>query len=213
MSWFQKAPLKLAIIGGGPSSFYVASRLLSIFQQNGALSPHLRIHVNDRLWAPHGPVRYGVAPDHPEVKVCPRASIHMASLPSMAYTVPSELYTQVRSGRQRPPPTLFRECAGWAADTPIHPTRSPHIFIHPKVTLHTPPLRYRLRHPHATPRPVPFRPRDPCALARPLVHTATIASRAITPTRDGARLHHRSGQRRARRRTHTAHPALSSCQV
>lgn len=24
----------------------------------------------DRLWAPHGLVRYGVAPDHPEVKVC-----------------------------------------------------------------------------------------------------------------------------------------------
>jgi hypothetical protein len=23
----------------------------------------------DRLWAPHGLVRYGVAPDHPEVKV------------------------------------------------------------------------------------------------------------------------------------------------
>src|SRR6267154_6552005 len=63
------APLKLAIIGGGPSSFYVASRLLSLFPKDEPLSSQLRIHVYDRLWAPHGLVRYGVAPDHPEVKV------------------------------------------------------------------------------------------------------------------------------------------------
>jgi len=29
----------------------------------------LQIHMYDRLWAPHGSVRYGIAPDHPEVKV------------------------------------------------------------------------------------------------------------------------------------------------
>lgn len=58
-------PMKLAIIGAGPSAFYVASRLLSLLPQ----SPSLRIHMYDRLWAPHGLVRYGVAPDHPEVKV------------------------------------------------------------------------------------------------------------------------------------------------
>ncbi|KAH9032426.1 hypothetical protein EDB85DRAFT_2145547 [Lactarius pseudohatsudake] len=51
---------------GGPSSFYVASRLLS----SNALSSELRTHIYDRLWAPHGLVRYGVAPDHPEVKNC-----------------------------------------------------------------------------------------------------------------------------------------------
>ncbi|KAF5382880.1 hypothetical protein D9757_007306 [Collybiopsis confluens] len=61
-------PLKLAIIGGGPSAFYVASRLLSLFPQS--YSDSLRIHIFDRLWAPHGLVRYGVAPDHPEVKNC-----------------------------------------------------------------------------------------------------------------------------------------------
>jgi hypothetical protein len=63
-------PLKLAIIGGGPSSFYVASRLLSLFPKDEPLSSQLRIHIYDKLWAPHGLVRYGVAPDHPEVKVC-----------------------------------------------------------------------------------------------------------------------------------------------
>ncbi|KZV63481.1 FAD/NAD(P)-binding domain-containing protein [Peniophora sp. CONT] len=63
---------KFAIIGGGPSAFYTASRLLS----NRELSKHSSsgkspiIHIYDRLWAPHGLVRYGVAPDHPEVKNC-----------------------------------------------------------------------------------------------------------------------------------------------
>lgn len=53
-------PLKLAIIGGGPSAFYVASRLL---QTIGRSHPHdsLRIHIYDRLWSPHGLVRSGAA--------------------------------------------------------------------------------------------------------------------------------------------------------
>jgi adrenodoxin-NADP+ reductase len=56
--------MKVAIVGGGPSGFYVASRLLTLLRHQ-----KLRVHVFDRLWAPHGLVRYGVAPDHPEVKV------------------------------------------------------------------------------------------------------------------------------------------------
>ncbi|KAF8152535.1 ferredoxin/adrenodoxin reductase [Crassisporium funariophilum] len=59
-------PLKLAIIGGGPSAFYVASRILKLAPE----AQNLRVHLFDRLWAPHGLVRYGVAPDHPEVKNC-----------------------------------------------------------------------------------------------------------------------------------------------
>ncbi|KAG6372323.1 hypothetical protein JVT61DRAFT_7763 [Boletus reticuloceps] len=62
-------PAKLAIVGGGPSAFYVASRLLSLVPHANPSSPSLRVHIFDRLWAPHGLVRYGVAPDHPEVKV------------------------------------------------------------------------------------------------------------------------------------------------
>jgi len=63
------APIKLAIIGAGPSSFYVASRLLSLLPQTRPQASQLRIHMYDRLWAPYGLNRYGVAPDHPEVKV------------------------------------------------------------------------------------------------------------------------------------------------
>ncbi|PPQ86566.1 hypothetical protein CVT25_006158 [Psilocybe cyanescens] len=54
--------LKLAVIGGGPSAFYVASRILKLQPE----AKNIRIHLFDRLWAPHGLVRYGVAPDHPE---------------------------------------------------------------------------------------------------------------------------------------------------
>ncbi|KAG8747596.1 NADPH-adrenodoxin reductase [Ceratobasidium sp. 414] len=61
------APFKLAIIGGGPSAFYAASRVLSKLPTN---LKNAHVHVYDRLWTPHGLVRYGVAPDHPEVKNC-----------------------------------------------------------------------------------------------------------------------------------------------
>ncbi|THV02776.1 FAD/NAD(P)-binding domain-containing protein [Dendrothele bispora CBS 962.96] len=57
--------MKLAVIGGGPSAFYAASRILSLLPKQS-----VNIHIYDRLWAPHGLVRYGVAPDHPEVKNC-----------------------------------------------------------------------------------------------------------------------------------------------
>ncbi|KZV94833.1 nucleotide-binding domain-containing protein [Exidia glandulosa HHB12029] len=58
--------LKLAVVGGGPSAFYVASRILSLLPD----APSVAVHMYDRLWSPHGLVRYGVAPDHPEVKNC-----------------------------------------------------------------------------------------------------------------------------------------------
>jgi adrenodoxin-NADP+ reductase len=60
-------PFKLAIIGAGPSAFYVAARIFRALPKSKV--PNLRIHVFDRLWSPYGLVRYGVAPDHPEVKV------------------------------------------------------------------------------------------------------------------------------------------------
>src|SRR6266851_343447 len=43
------------------------SPLITFPQKRGPLS-QLKIHIYDRLCAPHGLVRYGVAPDHPEVK-------------------------------------------------------------------------------------------------------------------------------------------------
>ncbi|SOV06108.1 related to NADPH:adrenodoxin oxidoreductase precursor, mitochondrial [Ustilago sp. UG-2017a] len=63
--------VRVAIIGAGPSGFYAASRLLSrvpYSQTESAASQPLSIDIFDRLPVPHGLVRYGVAPDHPDVK-------------------------------------------------------------------------------------------------------------------------------------------------
>ncbi|EPQ31581.1 uncharacterized protein PFL1_00914 [Pseudozyma flocculosa PF-1] len=62
--------LRLAIVGAGPSGFYAASRILNAFpaSQQSRGTDEVRVDVFDRLPTPHGLVRYGVAPDHPDVK-------------------------------------------------------------------------------------------------------------------------------------------------
>jgi ferredoxin/flavodoxin---NADP+ reductase len=55
-------PLSVAVVGSGPSGAYCA-RLLS---QDGSLDA--RVDVYERLPAPYGLVRYGVAPDHLKIK-------------------------------------------------------------------------------------------------------------------------------------------------
>ena len=57
-----RRPLQLAIIGSGPAGFYSAYRLLKKL-------PDAQITMFEQLPVPYGLARYGVAPDHPEVKV------------------------------------------------------------------------------------------------------------------------------------------------
>ncbi|KDQ58182.1 hypothetical protein JAAARDRAFT_35002 [Jaapia argillacea MUCL 33604] len=78
-------PLKLAIVGGGPSAFYVASRLLNLLPASSIHGANMRIHMYDRSWAPHGLVRYGVAPDHPEVKNCTHKFDEAATDPRLSF--------------------------------------------------------------------------------------------------------------------------------
>ena len=54
-------PLHVAIVGSGPSGFYAAEALLK-----APLT--VRVDLLERLPAPFGLVRYGVAPDHPRLK-------------------------------------------------------------------------------------------------------------------------------------------------
>ena len=57
----EQNPLKVAIVGAGPSGFYAAEALL----KSGTV---VRIDMIERLPAPFGLVRHGVAPDHPKLK-------------------------------------------------------------------------------------------------------------------------------------------------
>lgn len=54
-------PLRVAIVGSGPSGFYTAEDIL---KQN----LNVKVDMFDKLPAPFGLVRYGVAPDHPKIK-------------------------------------------------------------------------------------------------------------------------------------------------
>ncbi|CAK9815629.1 NADPH:adrenodoxin oxidoreductase, mitochondrial [Anthophora plagiata] len=52
---------KVCIIGAGPAGFYAAQQLLKA-------NSNIQVDVLEKLPVPYGLVRFGVAPDHPEVK-------------------------------------------------------------------------------------------------------------------------------------------------
>lgn len=59
-------PFRVAVIGSGPAGFYTTYRVMSKIQ-------NAKVDMYEALPVPFGLVRFGVAPDHPEVKVrsCP----------------------------------------------------------------------------------------------------------------------------------------------
>jgi ferredoxin--NADP+ reductase len=72
-------PLRVAIVGAGPSGFYTAAALLA--RSEVAVS----IDLVDRLPTPYGLVRYGVAPDHPKIKEVVRVFEKLALDPRLRY--------------------------------------------------------------------------------------------------------------------------------
>ncbi len=59
-------PLRVAVIGAGPSGFYTVEALLKQAERT------IAIDLFDRFPTPYGLVRYGVAPDHPSIKAVSR---------------------------------------------------------------------------------------------------------------------------------------------
>ncbi|MGV9801136.1 FAD-dependent oxidoreductase [Mycobacterium sp. NPDC003449] len=53
--------IQVAVVGAGPAGIYAADILTKEYERS-------RVDVFDRLPAPYGLVRYGVAPDHPRIK-------------------------------------------------------------------------------------------------------------------------------------------------
>ncbi len=72
-------PLRVAIIGSGPSGFYAAEHLLK--------QPDLSVEVDmfDRLPTPFGLVRGGVAPDHPKIKSVTKLYDRIAANPNFRF--------------------------------------------------------------------------------------------------------------------------------
>ena len=52
--------IRVALVGAGPAGFYTAAELLK--------HENVEVHLFEKLPAPYGLVRYGVAPDHPSIK-------------------------------------------------------------------------------------------------------------------------------------------------
>ena len=61
MNTISSRPVRVAIVGSGPSGFYAADTLLKGSQE-------VLVDMFDRLPTPFGLVRGGVAPDHPKIK-------------------------------------------------------------------------------------------------------------------------------------------------
>lgn len=71
-------PGQVAIVGSGPSGFYVAEALLRA-------DPALSVDMLERLPAPFGLVRGGVAPDHPKIKQVTLVYDRIARTPGFRY--------------------------------------------------------------------------------------------------------------------------------
>ncbi|KAF8544821.1 hypothetical protein BDD12DRAFT_813497 [Trichophaea hybrida] len=71
-------PLRLAVIGAGPAGFYTSYRVLSKLS-------NAYIDMYESLPVPYGLVRFGVAPDHPEVKNCQDKFNEVAESPRFTY--------------------------------------------------------------------------------------------------------------------------------
>ncbi len=78
----QDSPLRIAIIGAGPSGFYAAGHLLK-----NKRHPDLVVEVDlfDKLPTPFGLVRAGVAPDHPKIKSVTRVYEKTAADPRFRF--------------------------------------------------------------------------------------------------------------------------------
>jgi len=75
----QSNPLRVAIIGSGPSGFYAADHLL---KQSELV---VEVDMFDRLPTPYGLVRGGVAPDHQKIKSVTKAYDRIASHPNFRF--------------------------------------------------------------------------------------------------------------------------------
>lgn len=73
--------LRVAIVGGGPAGIYAAD-ILTKAAENGT---PVSVDILERLPAPFGLVRYGVAPDHPRIKEIIKALQRVLAKPEVRF--------------------------------------------------------------------------------------------------------------------------------
>ncbi len=71
--------MRVAIVGAGPAGFFLAERLL------GRTDLPVEVDLYERLPAPYGLVRFGVAPDHEKIKTVTRSFDAVAARPGFRY--------------------------------------------------------------------------------------------------------------------------------
>ncbi|KAJ1856331.1 NADPH-adrenodoxin reductase [Coemansia sp. RSA 1822] len=79
---------RVAVVGGGAAGFYTAARVL-------AKTSNVGIDIFEQQIPPHGLVRYGVAPDHPEVKNCTSKFASVSLDPRVRYFGNTKVGTRV----------------------------------------------------------------------------------------------------------------------
>ena len=72
-------PLRVAVVGSGPAGFYASDALLR------SDDPPVAVDLLDRLPTPWGLVRFGVAPDHENIKAVSRAFEKTAARPGFRF--------------------------------------------------------------------------------------------------------------------------------
>lgn len=85
---------RIAIVGSGPAAFYTAEAVLEAW-------PNCRIDMFERLHAPHGLVRYGVAPDHQKLKQASLVFDRIADDPRFDFHAMVEIGRDVTMSRLR----------------------------------------------------------------------------------------------------------------
>ncbi|KAJ2227800.1 NADPH-adrenodoxin reductase, partial [Coemansia sp. RSA 475] len=81
-------PARVAVVGGGAAGFYTAARVL-------AKTSNVGIDIFEQQIPPYGLVRYGVAPDHLEVKNCISKFASVAMDPRVRYFGNTRVGTQI----------------------------------------------------------------------------------------------------------------------
>ena len=164
-------PLRVAVIGSGPSGFYATEHLP---ERRG---PAVQVDMYDRLPTPFGLVRGGVAPDHQKIKSVTRVYDKIAAHPEFRF------YGNVEMGRDLTHDDLLayyhaHHLRGGRAHRPAHgdPARAPARQ----------PLGHRVRRLVQRPPGLPAHALRPLGRrARPWSATATWrwTSRASSPAR------------------------------